>query len=386
MSFATYMARAALRPLPLPVTEKQYQELKAEQKEQKLKRLYCLDQVISERAYYLAPEELKQDYFAESMEYADPDLYQQAKAEIEAMIQAGQLPEPIKLDIQAWSESLRGQEDDKAEYWPGDTEWTSEQAETLIQHYISGEALYKAGLPEWIKEIDTFEASRLPARYWIIEEPPPYVAIVQDPDEYNLDERGYFKTNFLMRHWPMASMESKTGAFSQIANFNVKTIKDSLKKVLARRDALEELGHVVGLALQEGIEAAIEDILKPALGRYNIFAVDLTPELRKVLKQEDLSEEEAARFNKQFEESDRTPGFLMAMDALMTFQPIRLEKIRPPAREVADMRSWISEQLGEAWWTGRYKSREPRSLLTKEAKDKLITIGEADLEEAENES
>ena len=180
-----YIARTRFSFLPLIVTEKQLQDMKAEQREKLSKRYYCLNEVIAKRAYHKAREQAsKLPLDPEDIEVEAPELWQQAEQQIAGMIQAGELPEPTKLDIKASDDSILEEERPTINYWQDFRGWTEEQAQKYLedaddipywreikdlteeqaqhyfQHYFSGEQLYQAGLPEWIEEIDTFNFGR----------------------------------------------------------------------------------------------------------------------------------------------------------------------------------------------------------------------------------
>jgi len=368
LQWAPFMARMALNELPLLVTEKELKSLKARQRRKLLKRLYCMDQVISWRAYALAPEEIRKDSEPECIETDAPELYQQAEQEIANLVEAGKL-KPVKLDIQAWSESLLDDETrtvtGEVEYWPGDTEWTPEEAEGLIQTYVSGQDLYRAGLPEWKAWIDTFKMYELEKECWIGYDPPPYVAIVQEPEKYDLDRRGYFRKSFL-DNWPMRPLGKDELRLADISSESAELVIDKMGGILARRQVLKELGQVIGLALEEGVDFGIDAILKPSLGRYNGFARDIPSELDRFIQGAKLTDEERDKALEQIGKLDKTPGSMMALhkDIRLKLPPVKLEKIRPSAKELAEVRSWISEILGDRWWEDAGEThRKPKSLL-----------------------
>ncbi len=242
--------------LPAIVTEKQYQELSAKQREDKLRARYDLGEILAERAYELASEEQREECELDSWcifgEY--PEIREQAIDQILELIQAGRL-KPVQLhqedidklerleeQLQAkraktYDETMKRESD-----WP-DTEYNAlwekksqlgqqalkrarEQAsqedlastiasleqykngslpdresEKLLGHtYCLGDELYQTGLSEWVKLIDTYQpnldedTAARPAGMMQANK----VAILQDPEPHDLDERGYYKDRDLL--------------------------------------------------------------------------------------------------------------------------------------------------------------------------------------------
>ncbi len=385
LRMAPFMSYILLRQMPLPVTEKQLKALKAQQRRTLLKKYYCMDEAISRRAYAQASEALKAEYEPENIEAGDPELYQKAEEEIAGLVAAGQL-KPVKLDVLASSDPVKSGEREDIEAWYGASdEWTPEQQENYLRYYLTGQELYKAGLPEWKKEIDTFETWRLPEEYWLGGDPPDYVAIVQEPSSSSLDKRGYFKLDWL-KHWPLCDMpQDQTAGLAEQAIGGVEMAVEQIKRMLAERQVLEELGQVVGLRLEEGIDFAIETFLKDALGRYNSLAKVLPAELTQRAEELGLTDmvEQYKAWNMAlgnfWEASDRDKH----QEATAKAPPIiKLEKIKPPAKDIADYRGWITEVFVENWWQ-RARSQEPKSLLPEEA---LQMLAKSRAEEAEDES
>ncbi len=382
LELGTYLARRTLGSLPLIVTEKELKSLKAKQRRQLLHKYYCLDQVISWRAYALAPEELKEDLDPDWLiEEEAPELYQQAEAEIQALIDAGKL-KPVKLDILASSEEARREERQDIEWWPKETEWPPEQIEQKLQTYIQGSQLYKRGWPRWKDEIDTFRLYLLDKEYWIGGEPPPSVAIVQEPGAQELDRRGHFKKDYLRMSWPVKAL-TDSQLLTDIATQAQMALQE-IKKIMVRRQVLEELGQVIGLALEETVDYGIEAILKPSLGRYSHFAADVPPELQKLADNVKLSDEEAEAAIKQA----RQAGANVSAAALLKLNlpPIVLEKVRPSAKELAVLRDWISPILGDKWWEKASHTAKPKPVLPEEWQEALRQMRGEQEQEAKDES
>jgi hypothetical protein len=386
MLLATYMARTALKSLPLPVTEKELESLKASQRKSLLHKYYCLEEVISLRAYAQASEELKEEADDCITKDNAPELYQQAEAEIQALIEAGKL-KPVKLDVLASSEEVRSGERRDIEWWTGDYDWTPEETERKLQTYIQGSQLYKRGLPEWREEIDTFKPYLLDKEHWLAGFEPPYsVAIVQEPYESDLDKRGFFKKDF-MSHWPLSPLGFDDIDISEMQSCSSREIKlaiQGLKKVLARRQVLKELGQVIGLATDEMVDFIIEQELKPSLSRYNLFASEIPSELERLSRGERLSEEDKAKAFEQIKTVEHTVGNMMAMDSEIKLKlpTICLDKIKLPAKELAEVRGWISVELGDEWWNNAGQTnKRPKPMLSE-----ILNKSNAEELEVEDES
>lgn len=384
LEFSSLMTRIALRSMPLPVTEKELKSLKAQQRRRLLNRYYCLEQVISWRAYALASEVLREAYDEDEMAEEAPELYQQAEAEIQALIESGKL-KPVKLDILASSEEARSGSRQDVESWSsGGSEWTPEQTERLLQTYIQGSQLYKRGLPEWKEWTDTFKTYLLEKEHWLTDDVPPYVAIVQEPYKHDLDRRGHFQRGF-MSHWTSTEWSQSSKSFADVSSTDTDMAIEQLKKVLVRRKVLEELGRVIGLALEQLIDFGIDTILESSLGRYNLFASDMPSELRRLALQEKLTEDERETAFEQLRSRDKTPGIMLAFSGELKLPLIKLEQIRLPAKELAEVRGWIAESLGDRWWERvSQTAKEPRPVLPEDVLERWMAIRQDNGQEAKD--
>ena len=105
--------------------------------------------------------------------------------------------------------------------------------------------------------------------------------------------------------------------------------------MLARKQVLEEVSHYIGLSLSKAVGYAIWALLEPAIGRYHLLEETVS-----VLE----------------------PGSSLLES--LGYSPIQWEKEEPPAEELAEVRGWISEALGEGWWErAGQKHKELRSIL-----------------------
>jgi hypothetical protein len=400
---ASVLANFYLSDMPLIVTEKQLKALKSEQKKQQLKQLHCLEEVLIKRAFTEAPDKIRDNYYAEPWEdgenfkKANLSLIQKAEKEIEKLIKAGKL-KPVKLNKSAAEvgfeehphDSNNDYFDEGITYWGVDESWTPEQAGHYLQTGFSGEQLYKAGLAEWKEEIDTFKTWLLDKKYWITDEAPDSVAIVQENTScinLNLDSKGHFKLDFL-RKWPFQPMwkqEKFRGRLEEGGEL-AKLATDCLKKLLAERQVLQELGNVIGLDLVEETDLAIKAVVNQSLHRYNYFAADLSNELEIIKKNKTLSEEEQKAIIQQLaspEAAKHASGnALSILDSDLRVPPINLDKLKPAASEVANIRSWIGRHLGGEWWLKPRTKSQPKSIIPESRrKHWMMMAGEASPQE-----
>jgi hypothetical protein len=187
--------RFVTRFLPLIVTEKEYRFRKVRQKKRLKERLYCLGQVLEWRVEELLGGATKAE---EAKDEAYQQAEEQAEQEVQRLIDSGRL-RPLRLGHKAslftLAEAERSKEqetDQDGRYLPEEREAFAdtredylrrieeslaqgdqteghevevfseqgiepEDVDRLLHHYVSGEQLYKAGLPEWRRWIEQFK-------------------------------------------------------------------------------------------------------------------------------------------------------------------------------------------------------------------------------------
>lgn len=188
--------RHIYRLLPIIVTEKDYRALKARQKRRLKKRLYCLGEVLEKRTEELLGGWQKAE---EATDETWDKAWKAADQEVQKLIDDGKL-KPLRLghraDLIAYAEAKKALEDPleledltddgepaekttdhHAAYlarleesvaqgdlseghdvsrWSADLD-PEDDEDRLLYHYVSGDQLYKAGLPEWKLWIDEFK-------------------------------------------------------------------------------------------------------------------------------------------------------------------------------------------------------------------------------------
>ena len=365
--------------LPAIVTEKQYQELSAKQREILLREKNDLGFILADRAYHLASEEQREECELDSWtvfgEY--PELREQAIEEILELIQAGRL-KPVQLhqeDIDRL-EGLEEQSQAKREEDPPDWkklealyeereelkkqayERAREQQEpegqasiiaSLEQYkagslpdrerekllgltYCSGEELYQTGLPEWIKWIDTYkpdldeETAARPADTMQSTS----VAILQDPEPNDLDERGYYKDEDILASLSgLASKDSEervkqrgftNAEFIQTAH---KAIRNKLKDFLAIQAVVETISGAIGVDFTEDLKQWYERV-QIHIDHYNLL---VDPKSRDSLW-------------------PKAPHYL----GMPKLPALRIGRLKPTAKTIQYYRERIALGLGDNWW------------------------------------
>ena len=330
------------RDLPTIVTEKQFADLRARQRERKLQALHCLNEVIACRAgettepgfHHTGCELLSDEEFNTA--------FDQASQEIADLIAEGKL-QPVETDLRADDDRLRYPNTEPppgletVEPWLNPV-WsdgtTEEEVDRQLRTYLTGAQLYQSGLPEWRREVDTY-------RHWQEQEhmPPeqqgPVVAVLQEPVEWpvELDERGYYKAKDLVRLSGLAPIEEALQNdgrdLKQVLRDQHKWIRKSLREFLAHRPVHEALSSLVGVKLAEDLDtwqAQIEE----AVASY----VDLlkSPVLQPV--PEDM---------RPYWE----PEWLARKPELPTFT---IDDLKPDAYRVRQLQERMALPLGDTWW------------------------------------
>lgn len=238
--------------VPGCVTEKQWQELQALQRERKLKELHCLAEVIYARARWVVERE---EGDTDSLP-SEADI-EQARNEIMSVLSLQNL-QPVKLE-----ERADEPEREDIAYWP-DKEGNPEE----LSLFLSGEQLYQTGLPEWQEWVDTYQTSLYEGD---VGNPAGEVAIVLTPAEYNLDERGWYK-----ECWPESFLEvPRLAGAAEKHGLDLrkglvhrhKAIRKKLRVFLAHQPVFETLSEVTGVKLHEDLEAWLADT-QEAVSRY----------------------------------------------------------------------------------------------------------------------
>lgn len=300
------------RFLPTILTEKDYQAVKARQKRRLRKRLYSLGEVIQSRTEELLggseeAEEVTDAVWAKAWRAADQ--------EVQKLIDAGKL-RPLRLghraDLIAYAEAKTALEDpleleDLTDEGEPAEETTDHHAaylarleeavaqgdlteghdvsrycgepgedddeERLLHHYLSGDQLYKAGLPEWRTWIDDFKWYEEPDYAGGVDDQEGGVAVlVADGFGGSLDAKGHFNRFWLDQlrdYTQIKSVEEQLAkekgiSMEDLLQKMMGRVRDQARVLLAYHQVLREAGRVYGIEL--GLEEALflEDLRKSA--------------------------------------------------------------------------------------------------------------------------
>ncbi len=258
--------------VPSCVTEKQWQELQAIQRERKLTKLHCLAEVYEQRAKHLAGG---YEAFEDLAEEEKASLREEVTAAISELM-ASQNLQPVKLDERA-DESKR----EDIAYWPD-----ARENPDLLSLFLSGEQLYQTGLPEWQEWVDTYHTSLYEGDVGNLTGE---VAIVLEPAADNLDERGWYK-----ECWPesfleverLAGMAEKHGLdLRKVIIHKHKAIRKKLRVFLAHQPVFEALSEVTGVKLHEDLEAWLADTQKAVRQYQELIKEDALQSLPRPLRE-----------------------------------------------------------------------------------------------------
>lgn len=305
--------------MPQIVTEKQYQDMKAKQREELLEDLYCLDNVISRRAYYLASKDIQKacGYDPEGIGIEHPDLYHEAERQVLEQIEAGKLW-PVKLSYMA------SQKDNPKHisYWDVDAEDLSQQEkERLLQTYIPGKELYEAGLPEWIEWIDEFKLDLLEGGK------NDSIAVLQKESlDYDVDEQGYYKDRVhpeklslleqMSEHWEKGGKNLK----EYIQEIHSQ-LRIQIRSFLAGKSIVDTCSDLLGVNFGEDVEEGYQRIQA---------AVDL--------------------YNSNIEQANTVAELKFYDGPTLKLPLFHVDKLKPSAPDLRDLRSQVAASLGAKWW------------------------------------
>ena len=218
--------------LPIPMTQKEYEDKKELQKEIELNKYHCIDEIISNRASRMVEEEeddLSGDsHYPEFVKENYPKYYERAKKQINEIVDDNLLTPVKKGTLEEWIaenktekelkeynkkfkflakkmelkklDSLEKQFFNNISSWASkeDLQDSSEREVWLYQTYIKAEELYQAKLPEWTEWIDKYKHGWYDFQKdeagwsWLGE-----IAIVQNSESENLDDKGWYKKDAL---------------------------------------------------------------------------------------------------------------------------------------------------------------------------------------------
>jgi len=339
-----WLLRAEQERRPAIVTAKQFEDLKARQRARKLQELHCLNEVILQRA----AENTKPGHWRAYEDLSDADFdqaFDRAKREIEGLLAEGKL-QPVELDFRADDDRLRYPDlepppgCENVYLWPqGEHGWSSdtpeEERERQLRTYVSGEQLYQAGLPEWAREVDTYQHWRefhhLPP-----EERGEAVAVLQEPTGglVELDERGYYKARDLVEISGVPYLEKRAAKDGldpkQFLRSRHRTIRKKVRVFLAYQPIMEILSDLISVKLHEDLEtwqAQIEVYAESYAAKVSLpFLKPVEGDLRRW----------------------QEPEWLARKPELPAFT---IEDLKPDPKRVEHLRQRMGLYLGEEWYS-----------------------------------
>jgi len=252
---------------PIIVTRKQLDDLRGRARERKLQELHGLNQVIYWRA--IATDERIDEGGLTDEEF--DKLWHQAAAEIQELVVGGKL-QPVELEIRADDDRLRYGEErpdgtESIDHYDSSaaSDVPPEEVDRQLRHYVSGEQLYQSGLPEWQKWIDEYDHQYQWETLHLPEvERGSGVAVLEEPVEWpvELDDRGYYKAKNLVELCDLPLLEKISEedghTHKQLLQNMHRTIRKKLRVLLAHQPILEALSDLIGVKLDEDMEAWTE--------------------------------------------------------------------------------------------------------------------------------
>ena len=219
---------------PQIATAKQYQDITAAQREQKLAFEYSLGYVIEEQFYAIAPtgtreeiDELGLDIdSAESLAAAVPDkyadFYKQAITEIHMLQTTGKLNAVYHEEDAKVAEPLMVK-------WQKKKLLGTEAAKLSDMLFVTGQQLYECeDLPEWKPFINEYQ------QYWLSDDDERFrhtYAVLQDCPECWTDENGYYKNPFSTSEWIVRETELIFG-LRAVDNEKTKSVRSASHALL----------------------------------------------------------------------------------------------------------------------------------------------------------
>lgn len=361
--------RSILWLLPAIVTEKQYQELKAKQRARLLAEKislhgaaisiedeeeedgYPLQRALQRLLALIRSGQLRPVLLSDKAIQQLKDLEEEQQAERERSEEHPDLP-----DEDFWSDAgkrkkqiletaypagrmLREDELSLLEQISSD-EPTAEQYHLLDSIYCSRQELYDAGLQrDWIDEykpdLDE-ETSARPAGM----KQSPSLAIIQDPSEYQLDERGWYKdsgTELLSKLSDYDYVELFQENLGRSLPEQIKLLRqqagERIKVYLAIQAMVEAVSEIIGVQLGEDLDQWTEE-LQATLGLYNLYAAPLEPENEIDKRLPSLLD----------------PPYYLGLPKLPKLPRLKIGKLKPTASSMAYYRERMAMALGDDWW------------------------------------
>lgn len=184
--------------VPAIVTESEYHDLKTEQRKQLLKEKYSLGFILYRRANTINIQHTDEEFddlesLLEEGQQKAAALFRQASREIYDLVKKGDLSLSHRKEALTLLERIQNKKTDEellammeTVLYKEPSKKMEEPEPLLDRSTATGEALFTANLPEWVTWISEYKHN-------LEGYPPHQVAVIQNPDKEQVDERGYFK-------------------------------------------------------------------------------------------------------------------------------------------------------------------------------------------------
>ena len=267
------IVRIDLSFMPDILTEKQYQDLKAKQRQEKLKMKWNLGWILFYRANTLVNEKDPDFLGLEDLLEGSPKdqkeavkHFKQACIDIRSLIKDGKLSMTYQKNVLSLLDRIITKKTDKDILAYIDSSISAEpehkpkKPEPLLEKSTTtGEVLYNAGLPEWIKDIDEYSHN------WG-ESAPYQCAILQNPFPQEIDDKGYYKKReSLVDHNLLGNPDTvlcgklkqtpRTAFTAMLLN-----VRRNIKTFLFKRSLTKVLTEETGVNFSEQTDKWYEDI------------------------------------------------------------------------------------------------------------------------------
>lgn len=237
--------------LPHLVSEKQFQDIVADQRKVKLTFEFCLEYIAAERAVLKAPDDTGFVPDADNIKEQCPEVYQHALREIFKLYKESKLKA-------SWHEEDKDEVKNLlAKQKKGELS-DDELGQLLDKLNVTGQQLYECEeLSEWKELIDKFQ------RHWHADKDGRFsysYAVVQDPWYENVDEKGYYKscvspTEFITKRNEVAlgltTVNGKKTKSSKVVSQDIqavlKRVKMNLRCFLALKAIIDMASEVTGV-------------------------------------------------------------------------------------------------------------------------------------------
>lgn len=295
---------------PAIVTQRQYDELLAKWRESGLREMVSLWEAAAERAYAIATEEQRAAniHYPEGLAASEPELL---RAALEQLLD---LDQGSGLEMSGIDNPRAAVEELLRDNW---NEWVEgEDTEPLDLIQVQVRPLYEAGLPEWGEWLNILKPgldNELEGNG---------IAIIQSPQPYQVDERGYFQSSWLeespvfVGYWLRDRMRKKGESLEEFLAEAIRKQKQNIRSLLAYQEVVTAVSELIGVDMGEGIREWLEEIDR-LIQAYRVFNKPVT--------------------------------YNVPLNGL-ELPNIELSKLKPIPSSVQHLRDRVAMALGENWY------------------------------------